>query len=240
MEREDWDRRYGGTELIWTAEPNRFVVEELGDLPAGRALDLGAGEGRNAVWLAERGWRVTAVDFSPVALDKARRLARARGVSVDWALEDLRDYQPEQAAYDLVLAAYLHLLPAGRAAVLGGAVAALARCGTLLVVGHDLANLTEGVGGPQDPAVLYTSKAIVAELDGLTVRRAGRVRRPVDIVAETGGRSTRWCSPPATERPTDGCARTGVRGGAVRAAAAPPAGPRRRGRPARRRRCPRR
>ncbi len=89
MEREDWDRRYGGTELIWTAEPNRFVVEELGDLPAGRALDLGAGEGRNAVWLAERGWRVTAVDFSPVALDKARRLARARGVSVDWALEGL-------------------------------------------------------------------------------------------------------------------------------------------------------
>lgn len=186
MEREDWDRRYGGTELIWTAQPNRFVVEELGDLPPGRALDLGAGEGRNAVWLAERGWRVTAVDFSPVALEKGRRLAQARGVTVDWVLADLRGYQPEPATYDLVLVAYLHLLPAGRAAVLGGAVAALARPGTFLLVGHDLANLTEGVGGPQDPAVLYTSEAIVAELDGLTVRRAERVRRTVDTVAETG------------------------------------------------------
>lgn len=186
MEREDWDRRYRGTELLWTARPNRFVVEELWELPPGRALDLGAGEGRNAVWLAERGWRVTAVDFSPVALDKARRLAQARGVSVDWVLADLRGYQPEPAAYDLVLVAYLQLLPAGRAAVLHGAVAALARHGTLLVIGHDLTNLGEGVGGPQDPAVLYTSEAIVAELDGLTVRRAGRVRRPVDTASGTG------------------------------------------------------
>jgi len=70
--------------------------------------------------------------------------------------------------------------------VLRGAAAALARHGTFLLVGHDLANLTEGVGGPQDPAVLYTSEAIVAELDGLTVRRAERVRRTVDTVAETG------------------------------------------------------
>jgi SAM-dependent methyltransferase len=77
MERQDWDRRYRGSELVWTAQPNRFVADELGELPPGRALDLGAGEGRNAVRLAERGWRVTAVDFSPVALDKARRLARA-------------------------------------------------------------------------------------------------------------------------------------------------------------------
>jgi SAM-dependent methyltransferase len=185
MEREDWDRRYGGTELLWRAEPNRFVAAELQGLPPGRALDLGAGEGRNAVWLAERGWRVTAVDFSAVALDKGRGLAQARGVSVDWVLEDLRGYRPELAAYDLVLVAYLQLLPAERAAVLRGAVTALARHGTLLVVGHDLANLAEGVGGPQDPAVLYTPEAVVAELTGLTVNRAGRVRRPVDTEAGT-------------------------------------------------------
>jgi SAM-dependent methyltransferase len=185
MEREDWDRRYGGTELLWTAEPNRFVAAELRDLPPGRALDLGCGEGRNAVWLAERGWRVTAVDFSAVALDKGRGLAQARGVGVDWVLEDLRGYRPEPAAYDLVLVAYLHLLPAERAAVLRGAAAALARHGTLLVVGHDLANLAEGVGGPQDPAVLYTPEAIAAELTGLEVRRAERVRRPVDTEAGT-------------------------------------------------------
>jgi SAM-dependent methyltransferase len=186
MERADWDRRYRGTELVWTAQPNRFVVQELGELPPGRALDLGSGEGRNAVWLAERGWRVTAVDFSPVALDKARRLAQAREVTVDWVLADLRGYRPEPGAYHLVLVAYLHLPPAERAVVLAGAVAALAPRGTLLVIGHDLANLTQGIGGPQDPAVLYTPEAIVAELDGLTVRRAGRVRRPVDTAPEPG------------------------------------------------------
>lgn len=183
MEREDWDRRYHGTELLWTAEPNRFVADELRGLPPGRALDLGAGEGRNAVWLAQRGWRVTAVDFSSVALEKGRRLARNRGVRVDWVLADLRAYRPEPAAYDLVLVAYLHLLPAERAAVLHGAAAALAPHGTLLVVGHDLANLGEGIGGPRDPAVLYRPEAIAAELPGLTLLRAERVRRPVDTDA---------------------------------------------------------
>jgi SAM-dependent methyltransferase len=186
MERADWDRRYRGTELVWTAQPNRFVVEELGELPPGRVLDLGSGEGRNAVWLAEGGWQVTAVDFSSVALDKARRLAQARGVTVDWVLADLYGYRPEPGAYHLVLVAYLHLSPLERVAVLAGAVAALAPGGTLLVIGHDLANLTQGVGGPQDPAVLYTPEAIVAELDGLTVHRAERVRRPVDTAPEPG------------------------------------------------------
>jgi SAM-dependent methyltransferase len=186
MERADWDRRYRGTELVWTAQPNRFVVEELGELPPGRALDLGSGEGRNAVWLAEGGWQVTAVDFSSVALDKARRLAQARGVTVDWVLADLYGYRPEPGAYHLVLVAYLHLSPLERVAVLAGAVGALAPGGTLLVIGHDLANLTQGVGGPQDPAVLYTPEAIVAELDGLTVHRAERVRRPVDTAPEPG------------------------------------------------------
>src|SRR6266496_51844 len=92
------------------------LYAQPGELPPGWALDLGAGEGRNAVWLAERGWRVTAVDFSPVALDKGRGLAQARGVGVDWVLEDLRGYRPELAAYDLVLVAYLQLLPAESAA----------------------------------------------------------------------------------------------------------------------------
>jgi SAM-dependent methyltransferase len=186
MERADWDRRYRGTELVWTAQPNRFVVQELQGLPPGRALDLGSGEGRNAVWLAEGGWQVTTVDFSSVAPDKARRLAQARGVTVDWVLADLYGYRPEPGAYHLVLVAYLHLSPLERVAVLAGAVAALAPGGTLLVIGHDLANLTQGVGGPQDPAVLYTPEAIVAELDGLTVHRAARVHRPVDTAPEPG------------------------------------------------------
>ncbi|MQA87449.1 MAG: methyltransferase domain-containing protein [Streptosporangiales bacterium] len=183
MERAEWDSRYQATELIWTASPNRFVVEELTGLRPGRALDLGAGEGRNAVWLAERGWRVTAVDFSAVGLAKARRLAESRGVSVNWVEADLRGYAPEPGAYDLVLVAYLHLLPVERSEVLRRATQALAPAGTLLVVGHDLANLTEGVGGPQDPNVLYTPESVAADLDGLDIRRAARVGRPVDTEA---------------------------------------------------------
>ena len=136
---------------------------ELADLPPGRALDLAAGEGRNTVWLAERGWRVTAVDFSRVGLEKGRKLSAARGMDeahVDWIVADLRDYEPERDAYDLVLIAYLQVSPVLRANVLARAAAALTPGGTVFIVGHDLTNLTEGVGGPQDPDVLYTPEAV--------------------------------------------------------------------------------
>jgi SAM-dependent methyltransferase len=162
-------------------EPNRFVVQELSDLPPGRAIDLACGEGRNAVWLAQRGWRVTAVDFSPVGLDKARRLADARGVKVDWVLADLLDYEPAAGTYQLVLLAYLHIAAMERAAVLVRACSALAPAGEILVIGHDLTNLGDGVGGPQDPALLFSPAAIAAELPGLSIKRAERVRRPVDV-----------------------------------------------------------
>jgi len=186
MDSADWDRRYSATGLLWTASPNRFVVAELAGLPPGRALDLGCGEGRNAIWLAERGWQVSAVDFSPVGLDKARRLAGERGVTVNWVSADLRDYQPRPGAFDLVLLAYLHLPPGDWSMVLHSARDTLAPGGTLLVVGHDVANIAEGVGGPQDPAVLYTPQSVAAELSGLDIRRADRVRRPVQT--DTGPR----------------------------------------------------
>jgi len=190
VDSQQWDERYSGTEFEWTTRPNQFVAAELADLPPGRALDLAAGEGRNTVWLAGRGWRVTAVDFSRVGLDKGRKLSAARGVDeaqVDWIVADLRDYEPERDAYDLALIAYLQVSPALRATVLARAAAALAPAGTAFVVGHDLANLTEGVGGPQDPDVLYTPEAVRAELPGLRVVWAGRVRRPVE---RDGGTAT--------------------------------------------------
>ena len=179
MDSQEWDRRYAGAELVWTAEPNRFVVAELQDLAPGRALDVAAGEGRNAVWLASRGWQVTAVDFSAAGLDKGRRLAQARGVAIDWVHADVRDYQPEAASFQLVLVAYLQLHESELDGVLRRAVTALAPGGVLLVVGHDVTNLTEGTGGPPDPAVLYTPESITRSLGGLTVVRAERVRRPV-------------------------------------------------------------
>jgi SAM-dependent methyltransferase len=183
VDSQQWDERYSGAEFEWTTRPNQFVAAELADLPPGRALDLAAGEGRNTVWLAEGGWRVTAVDFSRVGLEKGRKLSAARGVreaQVDWIVADLRDYEPERDAYDLVLIAYLQVSPQLRALVLARAAAALAPGGTAFVVGHDLANLTEGVGGPQDPDVLYTPEAVRAELPGLRVVQADRVHRTVE------------------------------------------------------------
>jgi SAM-dependent methyltransferase len=183
VDSQQWDERYSGTEFEWTTRPNQFVAAELADLPPGRALDLAAGEGRNTVWLAERGWRVTAVDFSRVGLEKGRKLSAARSVDeaqVEWIVADLRDYEPERDAYDLVLIAYLQVSPQLRAVVLARAAAALVPGGTVFVVGHDLTNLAEGVGGPQDPDVLYTPETVRAELAGLRVVRAGRVHRTVE------------------------------------------------------------
>lgn len=180
MKSDDWDRRYQASNLIWGAEPNRFLVAELGELAAGRALDLACGEGRNAIWLAGRGWRVTAVDFSAVALEKARSLAREHHVEVDWVRADLLDYMPEPHVFDLVIVFYLQVPAAERRRAMGSAVRAVAPGGTLLVVGHDLLNLSEGFGGPQDPNLLFTPDDIVHDIEGLRIERAERVRRPVE------------------------------------------------------------
>lgn len=186
MDAAEWDARYAASpDLVWTGEPNRFVVEELAGLPPGRALDLAAGEGRNAVWLADRGWRVTAVDFSEVAVARGRQLSIDRGVDVTWVVADVGEYVPPPGGFDAVLVAYLHLAAGHLAGVLTRATAGLAPGGTLLVVGHDRANLTGGVGGPQDPTVLYTPEEIVAELDGLRIRRAETAGRPVTVDGHT-------------------------------------------------------
>ena len=122
----EWDRRYAGRELVWTSEPNRFLVREAEGLPPGTALDLASGEGRNAVWLAERGWKVTGVDFSAVGLEKGAGLAAARGVDVEWVLADLLDYRPEAEAFELVIVFYLQVPGEQRTTILRGAAEAVA------------------------------------------------------------------------------------------------------------------
>jgi SAM-dependent methyltransferase len=180
VDRQQWDERYASTDLVWTAAANVFVVRELAGLAPGRALDLGAGEGRNAIWLAEHGWQVTAVDFSAVALAKAAKLAAARGVTgITWVDADLREYQPPPDRFDLVLLAYIHLPPAESDALLHAAAAALAPGGTLLFVGHDRDNIAHGYGGPQEPAVLRQAPEVVAALPGLIIQQAGQEHRPV-------------------------------------------------------------
>ena len=177
----DWDARYAQKELVWTAQPNRRFAAEAAGLPPGRALDLACGEGRNAVWLAESGWRVTGVDFSAVGLAKARDLAAARGVDVDWVHADLLAWEPEPRAFDLVAVIYLQVPHDELAVALGHASEALAPGGTLLVLGHDTTNLTDGHGGPRDASVLYTPEDVVAALPGLVVERAEKVRRTVAL-----------------------------------------------------------
>jgi uncharacterized OsmC-like protein/predicted O-methyltransferase YrrM len=179
MEAHDWDERYRGATLLWTERPNQFLVEEVSGLKLGRALDLGTGEGRNAVWLAEQGWHITAVDFSRVALDRGAAIAQRSGVEVEWVHADLTQYRPAAATFDLVVILYLHLQPGARGSVLKQAVTALRPGGRLLIVGHDLENRVAGHGGPQDPSVLYTPDRIAAELPGLTMARAQTVKRQV-------------------------------------------------------------
>lgn len=180
MRKEHWDRRYEERDLVWSAEPNRFLVAETEALTPGRALDLACGEGRNALWLAERGWNVTGVDFSTVAIEKARAIAARRGVDAEWVAADLLVYAPEPGAYDLVLAFYLQISADERRRVLARAAAAVAPGGTFLLVGHDVLNLTEGWGGPSDASLLYTPEEIAGELPGLEVERAERVTRRPD------------------------------------------------------------
>ena len=178
MHREDWDRRYAQKELVWTARANQFLVEQVQGLKPGRALDLAAGEGRNAVWLAEQGWTVTAVDFSQVGLDKGRKLAAARNVRVHWVAADLETYQPQPASAELVALLYLHLPWESMRPILRRAEEAVAPGGTFLLVGHDTTNLEKGHGGPPSPEVLYTADQVQAEL-GLVIEHAGVVTRSV-------------------------------------------------------------
>ncbi|MEY3019811.1 MAG: hypothetical protein RLZZ272_795 [Actinomycetota bacterium] len=181
MDAAAWDARYGASGLVWSSTPNVWVERECADLAPGRALDLAAGEGRNAVWLAERRWDVEAIDFSPVGLDKARAMAAERGVALTTTVADVTA-PLDVAPADLVLVCYLQLPREPLARALVEAARLTAPGGTLVVVAHDRDNLERGIGGPPDPAVLPSVTEVVAALDGsgLEVVRAEQVVRRVE------------------------------------------------------------
>ena len=182
MDREAWNQRYADAELVWSAEANRFLVHEIADLPPGRALDLGAGEGRNAIWLAERGWRVTAVDFSASACRRHDVWRRRAGSRSTGSRPISAATRRRERAFNLVVLVYIHLPGEERRAVVRRAADAVAAGGTLLVLGHDRSNIEEGYGGPKDPTILFSPDDIADDLAGieeLHVVRADRVMRPV-------------------------------------------------------------
>jgi SAM-dependent methyltransferase len=183
MDSTTWDKKYKESELLWSADANIWVRDLTVDLLPGTALDLAAGEGRNALWLVARGWQVTAVDFSAVALERARALAEEHlgrdAEQLTTLVADVQMWIPQPRSYDLVLVAYLHLPEQQRRPVMRAAAEAVAPGGTLLVVGHDLENLTSGHGGPQDPAVLYRPSDIAQDIEpaDLIVDRSETARR---------------------------------------------------------------
>jgi SAM-dependent methyltransferase len=154
----DWDARYAAAGLVWGGEPNRYVTQHLADVPPGRAVDLACGQGRNAIYLAGRGWRVTGVDYSAVAVDRARELAP----DITWICADIIGYRPDPV--DLAMLIYAHLPATDRRTVLRHAAAALRPGGRLLVVGHHVRNIAEGTGGPQDPDILFGPTDIIDDL----------------------------------------------------------------------------
>jgi SAM-dependent methyltransferase len=183
-----WDERYAAREYVWDVTPNRFVERYLAGFTPGHAIDLAAGEGRNAVWLARQGWEVIAVDFSRVGLDKARRLAVEHGVDarVELAIADALTYEPP-GPVELVVIAYLQVPAAQQRVILERAAAWLRPGGTLFVVAHDRSNVERGHGGPSDPDVCYDVDATVEALPGLRIVSAEVVRR--DVETDDGLRS---------------------------------------------------
>ena len=175
MDSAEWDERYRTHDHLWSVTPNLFVADRLSAVAPGRGLDLAAGEGRNAIWLASLGWQMTAVDFSDVAVSKGR----AQSDAVDFVVADIRTWETEQS-FDLVLIAYLHLVPGDYETVVRRARDWLAPGGELFLIGHDVSNITEGWGGPQDPDLLWDVSEVLGWLDGLVIVEAEVVNRPVD------------------------------------------------------------
>ena len=164
-----WNRRYQAVDRLWSTEPNAVLAGLAAELPPGRALDLGAGEGRNAIWLAKLGWRVTALDVSGVALARAAQRAAHEGVHLECVEGDWREYRPGASRFDLAVLAYMHSDVDDRAYLFGWVAEALAPGGYLFVIGVHVVD--QGLRGPPDPERLYTPERMRDALRGFDLLR---------------------------------------------------------------------
>ena len=165
MDADFWDERYGSQARLFSGNPNGVLVTEVADLPVGQALDVGCGEGGDALWLARRGWRVTAVDISQVALRRAAEAGADVADRIAWTRADLTVAPPPAGSFDLVSVQYFPLPHQPDHAALRRLLAAVAPGGTLLVAGHDLADLPDEHNSEFDPAAFYQPAEIAALLD---------------------------------------------------------------------------
>ena len=166
---EQWDARYRHAPNLWTQEPNAELARFAAGLPPGRALDIGAGDGRNAIWLATQGWNVTAVDVSAVALERAAQRAGEHAAKLECVVTDWREHPFGEEAFELVVVSFMHPQPGDRAALFHRAARALVRGGHLFTVGVVLAD--HGRRGPPDAERLYTPQRLRDALRGLEVLR---------------------------------------------------------------------
>jgi SAM-dependent methyltransferase len=157
-----WDAMYRRHPVASPGEPDPCLAEDIAGLTAGTALDVGCGEGADAIALARRGWRVTAVDFSDVALERARAADVDRQVT--WIRADVRAWEPPADAFDLVSTRYLHVPPAERAALFGRLARAIRPGGMLRVVAHHPSDLETTIGRPPLPDLYFTTDEVAAWL----------------------------------------------------------------------------
>jgi len=161
-----WDERYGSATRIWSGEPNPWLVREAGDLEPGTALDAGCGEGADSHWLAGRGWRVSAVDVSAVALDRGASSAEPDIAGrITWQQVDLLTWVPEHRAYDLVSAQFMHFPPALRDPLYTRLARSVAPAGTLLIVGHHPSDMHTTMPRPREPDLFFTAEQLAEQLD---------------------------------------------------------------------------
>src|SRR3954470_119968 len=160
---------YRGTDALWSGKPNTQLVAEGAGLPPGTALDIGCGEGADAVWLAARGWRVTAVDFAATALERAAAGAAAAGEEVaariEWVRADVTQWSPDPGPFALVSAQFMHLLPDERRALFARLAEAVRPGGQLLLVGHDFSDIAAGAHRPPEPERFFTAGEVTDSLD---------------------------------------------------------------------------
>lgn len=175
MKRDRWNERYGASDRVFPTTPNLFLADRLKSAEPGVGLDLASGEGRNAIWLQSKGWQMTAVDFSEVGIERGR----SERPDVEWVVADVLEWEPDKT-FDLIVVAYLHLGEELLGSLIRKAATWLNPGGELFLIGHDKTNLETGIGGPQDPEILWSVEPFREWLSDLEIIEAVVVRLPAD------------------------------------------------------------